>query len=139
MNNSYFKAFLIGSSWISFVIFFRAFYRYNKHAMIQPTNCIQRLLNNMDPYYFYTLTAPLYLGTMSMLAIILTQLFNIKSYYSFFIIGIISATIISTSITVCDLYKFSKSRLREQYMWLYLYHSLVFGVLISGIYHYPIF
>ena len=82
--------------------------------------------------------APLYFGIMSMLAICLHLFFGMSITQSFIIIGIISPLIISILVTTCKLYTFSQERLYKQYVNLFIYHFLIFNVLIVNIYKFII-
>lgn len=126
-----FLAFIIGSSWMTFVLLFYGFYGYQ--GKFNPNNCIENILN-IEPYYFYTLFAPLYIGLMSALAIILHLYYHIPIRQSYFMIGIISAICISITITYCDVYQFTRERLFQQYLRLQIYHYLIYSIVIANIY-----
>ena len=125
------KAFLVGSSFPSFILFFLGFHKYV--GAYNKNNCIAGLFK-MEPYFFYTIVAPVYLGLMSVCAVMIYQHFKISIRKAFFIISIISPIIVSTAITLCKVYTFSKMRLREQYARLFGYHMLLFNVVIANIY-----
>ena len=126
-----FMAFLIGSSWISFASFFMGFHglsqkSWNKH------NCLERIVK--DPYYLYTIIAPLYLGTMSALAVAMSIYFNLSTTVSFLIIGLISPAIIAIIITKCNLYRFTTHAYRKQYAVLFLLHFAIYNIVVAGSY-----
>ena len=125
------KAFLIGSSFPAFVLFFIGFHAYS--GKFRKKNCIAQWFN-IEPYFFYTLIAPVYMGLMSVLAILISCYFQISIRTAFFIVSIISTVIVSTAITVCKVYRFSKERLREQYLRLLGYHLLLYNIIISNLY-----
>lgn len=125
------KAFLIGSSFPSFVLFFIGFHTYS--GKFHNKNCIARWFN-IEPYFFYTLVAPVYLGLMSVKAVLMSRYFQISMRTSFFIVSIISAILVSGGITVCHIYRFSKKRLREQYLRLLGYHILLYNIIIANLY-----
>lgn len=128
MLKSILTAFLIGSSWPIFIIFFRAVYRYKLKRAFNPDNCIPRLFQ-MEPYDWYTQHAPLYLGLMSALAIIIHHFFNLSIIVSYSLIGIISSILVSTAITLCRFYNFAPNRLQWQYFYLLMYHFITFNVI----------
>ena len=125
------KAFLAGSSFPAFFLFFIGFHgnseKYNKK------NCISRWFDK-ESYFFYTLIAPPYMGLMSVLAVMINQYFKITIRKAFFIISIISPILVSVAITQCNIYTFSKIRLKEQYLRLLGYHMFLFNIIIANIY-----
>ena len=125
------KAFLIGSSWVSFIIFFLGFHYYIDK--FNKNNCIERLLK-IEPYYAYTILAPFYIGLMSALAVICNIYFKMSTTHSFLLIGFISALIVSIVIRYCDVYNFTESRYIEQYIRLQFYHFALFSIIIASIY-----
>jgi len=125
------KAFLIGSSFPAFVFFFIGFHTYTNK--FNKKNCVAAWFN-MEPYYFYTLVAPVYMGLMSVVAILLSKHTKLSVRMSFFVISIISSLIVSAAITVCQIYRFSKHRLREQYVRLLGYHMLLYNIIIANLY-----
>lgn len=125
-----FSAFIIGSSWIVFSWFFKTFYNYK--SQYSSENCITGILG-VDPYYFYTLAAPLYLGLMSVLGVYLSNYMHI--YIAFFIVALLSALFVSVAITQCKVYTFSDKRLTQQYMGILKYHIL-FYFFIANLYLY---
>ena len=96
-------------------------------------NCIAGIFK-MEPYFFYTIIAPVYLGLMSVFAVMIYQHYKISIRKAFLIISIISPIVVSTAITLCKVYTFSKSRLREQYIRLFGYHMFLFNAVIANIY-----
>ena len=125
------KGFLVGASWPAFILFFRGFQSYqgkfNKH------NCIKQQYG-IEPYAFYSQIAPLYLGTMTAIAIAISKYFQISLDWSFLLVGVLSSMIVSFSITQCQVYNFTPSRLREQYLRLLLYHFVTYNVIIRNLY-----
>lgn len=124
-------AFIVGSSWPAFVLFFMGFHSYDKK--FNKNNCIEKIFDT-DPYYFYTILAPVYMGTMSMGAVWLHNYYNISIRAAFLIISLISASLVAVSITVCDVYNFSQERLIEQYLRLIVYHLLLYNLIIATLY-----
>ena len=125
------KAFLVGSSFPAFILFFIGFHAYS--GKFRRKNCINQWFS-MEPYFFYTLIAPLYMGSMSVLAVLLAKYAKISVRASFFAVSIVSFLIVSAAITVCDIYQFSKKRLREQYVRLLGYHIFLYNVVIANLY-----
>lgn len=126
------SAFVVGSSWLIFVTFFRIFYRYEENQKFSANNCIQRIFN-VTPYYFYTLVAPFYFGVMSIFGVILKKYLDISIYSAFVLVALLSSLVISIAITRCDLYTFSPVRLREQYFSVLQIHSFFFVVVIANL------
>ena len=131
-------SFIIGSSWISFVMWFRGFNSYtnskkNKKYGINKNNCLNNVFN-MEPYYVYTIIAPLFMGIMSSLAVAISIYFKLSIIKSFFIISIISPILVSIAIKLCNIYTFTELRYKFQYLKLMFYHSILYNILIVNIY-----
>jgi hypothetical protein len=127
------KAFIIGSSWLVFVMLFVGFFNYR--GKLNPSNCMTNILG-FDPFMTYAIIAPLYIGSMSVLAIMIKNRYDISTRKAFFLVGIVSALIVSIVITVCRVYNFSKQRLFEQYIRLQLYHFILYSGIIANLYIY---
>lgn len=129
----YLKAFIIGSCWFSFVLFFIGFgsiqYEVNKD------NCVIKMFDK-NTYRTYTILAPLYIGIMSVIAIAIRNYYKISTRKAFIIIGIISALIVSAVITFCRIYNWTPTRYFKQYIKLQLYHFILFSGIIATIYIY---
>ena len=121
-------AFIVGSSWISFALFFLGFHTYK--GKFKKNNCLNKYI---EPYYFYTLFAPVYMGIMSVIAVYIHQHYNMSIEKSFIIISLVSPVIVSVAITMCDIYNFNQLRLIEQYARLIIYHSILFNLVILPI------
>jgi len=127
----YLKAFIVGSSLPAFALFFIGFYGNKKYISAQ--NCVTKTLD-IEPYIFYTVGAPLYMGLMSMLAVLISEQYRISIQQSFFIVSLLSPIIVSFLVTYCDIYTFSPRRLKEQYLRLFVYHFMLYNLIIFTIY-----
>ncbi len=125
----YLRAFIAGSSWPAFVLFFQGFYSYQDQ--INPNHCFNQ---TVDPYYFYTIFTPVYMGMMSIVAIILHLYFGLSIDMAYLAVGIVSAILVSIFITVCRIYTFTPFRLFEQYIRLLIFHVFNFNIIIATIY-----
>lgn len=125
-------AFVIGSSWLSFIVLFIGFFGLPENR-IRKDNCLTECFG-INPKLGYGILAPLYLGIMSAIAIKIKDKYRLTVRKSFFIIGVISAIIVSVLITVCRMYPFTTSRLIEQYFRLQIYHFFIYSVIIANIY-----
>lgn len=135
---NYVLAFIVGSSLLAFGSFFIGFNSVQDY--IFPDNCLKNMSKYPfeDMYFTYTIFAPIYLGTLSMLAVFIHDYFKITMNMSFLITGIISSMLVSGFITLCHIYKYPRKRLVEQYFRLLIYHGIVFNFIISPIYQYLI-
>jgi hypothetical protein len=127
----YLKAFIVGSSLPAFALFFIGFYGNKKYISAQ--NCVTKMLG-IEPYIFYTIGAPLYMGVMSMLAVLIGRQYRIPTRQAFFAVSLLSPIIVSFLITYCDIYNFSPYRLKEQYLRLFVYHSMLYNLVIFPIF-----
>ena len=71
MKLQLFKAFIAGSSFPAVILFYHGFNSLQSKYKMENMN---KLLRNIDPYYIYTLLAPLYFGIMSIIAILLPMI-----------------------------------------------------------------
>jgi len=125
------KAFLSGCCWPVFVPFFWGFNslkpQYNNESM-------KKLLGNNDPYYLYTIIAPVYFGLMSVISILIAESLQINVRLSYFIMSLISPIFVSSLIKSNNVYTFSKNRWILQYLYLFLFHSFAYNVVMVNIY-----
>lgn len=128
-----FSGFVVGASFLSFILFFIGFGDYKIKGGYNKDSCIYRLLNK-DPYMIYTILAPLYMGVMSMLAVALSIYTRLSLRMGYLIISLISTILVSITITICDVYNFSTDRYREQYLRLLFYHLFLYNVIIVNVY-----
>ena len=133
MYKKIFTAFISGASWPAFVLFFNGFHSYVDTGILKPNKCINNL-SYMNPYYLYTIVAPFYLGIMSAIAVGLHLSLKWSLSFSFALISIISAILISIIITICDIYNFTTERLHRQYLYLIIYHFIIYNLIIANIY-----
>ena len=100
INNNIIKAFISGCCWPVFVPFFWGFNtlksQYNNKNM-------KILLKNIDPYYLYTIVAPIYFGIMSIIAIVISQVMKINIRLSYFIVSLISPVLVQHFIKLKNL------------------------------------
>lgn len=123
------KAFISGSSLPAFITFFIGF--WGKRRLVnQQSSCV-----GPNVYHLYTLAAPLYIGLMSVLALILHHATDLSLAVSFFLIGILSASISSVIITKCRGYNFTPNQLSKHYIRLQLLHFLTYSGIILTIYN----
>ena len=92
------------------------------------------LLKNIDPYYLYTIVAPIYFGIMSIIAIVISQVMKINIRLSYFIVSLISPVLVSLFIKLNNLYTFSNKRWIQQYIYLLLFHLFAYNVVIANVY-----
>jgi hypothetical protein len=124
-------AFFIGSSWISFFMWFIGFHWYSDKFNVN--NYVTKITNK-NPYFIYTIVAPLYIGFMSLLAVAISTYCKISYRMGFLIVSFISPTIVYNVIKKFQVYNFTEKRYREQYLRLLLYHFLLYNVVIANIY-----
>ena len=131
MINDISKAFISGCCWPVFVPFFWGFKslksQYNNKNM-------EQLLGNIDPYFLYTIVAPIYFGLMSIITVVISTFMKTNIRLSYFITSLISPILISLFIRLNDLYVFSDKRWIKQYILLLTFHSFAYNVIIANIY-----
>ena len=128
-----FIAFIIGSSWLSVVLWFKWFQDYKNDDKFDENNCVKKILN-LDLYYFYTIFAPVYIGFMCSCAIMISIYFKYSIRKSFFIISLISPLLVYIAINLCNVYNWTNERYREQLLRLFIFHSLLYNIINVTIY-----
>ena len=126
------KAFIVGSSWFSFILFFTGFYSlkssYNMKNM-------EKITNGINPYFVYTICAPLYFGFQSVFAILISKFFKLHFRIGFLIVSLISPFLTSLFIKLNDVYFFTEDRWVKQYIYLILYHMFTYNIIIANLYY----
>lgn len=119
-------AFVIGSSWTAVVPFYMGF-----HSLLPRVQD-----RSEDTYYRYTLFAPLYIGSMSAMAIQIHHKYDVPIKTAFLIIGILSALLVAAYVTFSNTYDLDESELCMYYIMLFVYHIVVYTVIVSSMYEY---
>ena len=96
MTKQLLKAFIIGSSFFAFILFFLGF--GSIQHQVNKNNCVEKYIG-INTYGAYTIIVPFYLGLMSAIAIYIQDRYDMSIRKAFFLIGIISAIIVSIVIT----------------------------------------
>ena len=126
-------AFVIGSSWLSVVLWFKWFHEYKVGNNFNEHNCVKKILN-INLYYFYTIFAPVYIGFMCSCAVLINIYFKYSIRKSFFIISLISPILVYITINLCNVYNWSDGRYKEQLLRLFIFHSLLYNIINVTIY-----
>ena len=126
-------AFIIGSSWLSFGLWFKWFQEYKNNDKYDTNNCVKKLFN-VELYYFYTIFAPLYIGLMCSCAVMISIYFKYSVRKSFFIISLISPVLVYIAINLCNVYNWTDESYREQLIRLFIFHSLLYNIINVTIY-----
>src|SRR5205823_3048293 len=107
MDTDYIKAFIIGSSFPVFVLYFYQVSKYDEIANY--------------PYKNYTFIAPVFLGLLNAFGLYISKEFNLSRIYRFLLTAIIGALLVSIIITIIKAYKFdTKEQWIEQYIGLFI-------------------
>ena len=92
--NEYLRAFIIGSSYPVFVLYFYAVANYDK-----------KLVNYS--YKNYTLIAPLFLGMLNVFGLYLSKIYNLSNNERFLLTALIGAIIVMITIYVTKMYNYT--------------------------------
>lgn len=113
----YLKSFIIGSSWLVFVLFFLS---------------IMKISNNLRNYSYksYTIIAPLYLGLMNAFSLYLARRFNLTMRQRYIAIGLISPIIVIIFTKITGAYNFSPAQWYRYYLRIIIKHFLIFNIII---------
>jgi hypothetical protein len=120
------KSFIIGSSILSFIIFFIGvtyFIKYEKSVIFD--------------YHTYSILAPIGLGFASLFAKYIHLMYNIKLKKAYFIISILSALFICLKVTIEweQVYNFKiyTQRAHIQYLLIFMAHLFVYNIIIYSL------
>lgn len=127
------RAFVIGSCCLTVILFYIGF--GNIQNEVNKNNFVTQYLN-LDIYRTYVIVAPIYFGLMSAITIYIHHKYKISVRKAFFIIGIISAIIVSIVITIFHIYNWSRKRYFQQYIELQIYHFIIYSGIIANLYLY---
>ena len=119
-NKELLKSFVIGSSLPAFVILFLAVIYF---LQIEKTGLIN--------YYRYSILAPLWLGSFSLVAKFISIKYNIKLNITYFIFSLVSAIAVSIWISYVKTYNFkTKERGYVQYLLIFIGHLFIYNKII---------
>ena len=128
------RAFISGASLPAVFLFYHGFKSLESQYKMKNMKQIP-ILGKMDPYFVYSFFAPLYFGTMSVCAILLSKYLNINFRYGYFIVSLISPILVSLFIKIYNVYTFDKKRWLQQYFYLLIYHMINYNLIISNVYN----
>jgi hypothetical protein len=115
------KAFVIGSSWPAFILYFYG---------------VSRFPDNIKNYSYvnYTMIAPIALGIFNVIGYVVAKKLKLTRSERFILTGLAGAIGVSIFITITNAYNFStKKEWTNQYIKLLIIYIFVFGVIINGI------
>ena len=119
-NKELLKSFVIGSSLPAFVILFLAVIYF---LQIEKTGLIN--------YYRYSILAPLWLGSFSLVAKFISIKYNIRLNITYFIFSLVSAIAVSIWISYVKTYNFkTKERGYVQYLLIFIGHLFIYNKII---------
>jgi len=126
----YLLAFIVGSSVPVTFFFVQGFFDVEKH--LNKDHCAKDIAPDLTR--LYPGLAPLYFGFMTMLIVFISKRFKFNLQLTFLVMSILSAIIVSTTITACKVYTYPKQRYIEQYFRLVIYHMIAYNLIIYPIY-----
>jgi hypothetical protein len=117
--NQYLRAFVIGSSYPVFVLYFNAVSKYDESKM-------------KYTYRDYTMFAPFALGILNAFGLYFANIYSLSRADRFFLTGLIGSLITAIFITVFKIYDFeSTERWFQQYFYLIITYIFVFCVIVN--------
>lgn len=113
----YLRSFIIGSSWLVFVLFFLS---------------VMRISNKIRNYSYksYTIIAPLYLGLMNTFSLYLARRFNLTMRQRYVVIGLISPIIVIIFAKITSAYNFTASEWFRYSLRIIIKHFLIFNIIV---------
>jgi hypothetical protein len=117
MSNEYLRAFVIGSSWFVFLPYFYIVSNFDKKYF------------NFD-YKIYTYLAPVALGLMNLISLMLSKKFNISHKNRFLYTSIIAPTLVLFTVIYFNIYNYTIRNWIYHIINLYLLYFIVFNYII---------
>jgi hypothetical protein len=117
MSNEYLRAFVIGSSCFVFLPYFYIVSNFDKKHF------------NFD-YIIYTYLAPVALGLMNLISLILSKKFNISHKNRFLYTSIISPTLVLFTVKYFNIYNYTIHDWISHIINLYLLYFIVFNYIV---------
>jgi hypothetical protein len=120
MWSDYLRAFVIGSSYLVFFPHFLAVGLAD-----------EKQLNYT--YKQYTFVAPIYLGLMNMISLLVATTYNLSRRMRYVLIGSISPLIVSSFSYLFQTYNYSNERWIKYVIGLFMKHFLIFNIIIYSL------
>ena len=115
--NEYLRAFIIGSSYPVFFLYFLAVSRFKREYF------------NFD-YTRYTFIAPPVLGLMNVVSLYIAKWFHISKELRFFLMSLLAPTIVLSVVVFLKIYNYNKQQWFSHIIKLYLLYFVVFNGII---------
>lgn len=111
----YLKSFIVGSSFPVFIFFFLS---------------VMNLPHKNYSYEFYTIIAPLYLGTMNMLSLYLARYYKLNLRERYLLIGILSPLIVISAVFLTGAYPFNSVSKLHYMLRIIMIHFIIFNFVV---------
>ena len=118
--DKYLREFVVGSSYLVFIF---PFYNVSKLSPHEKNYTYQN----------YTFIAPLYIGLMNALSLYLATLFSLSMIERYYLISLISATIVCIFSTYRKAYNYSRHQWILYYIRIFALHFILYSVIIYSI------
>lgn len=118
--NDYLRAFVIGSSYL---VFFPHFFAVG--------TADEKQLNYT--YKQYTFVAPIYLGLMNMISLLVASTYHLSRRMRYVLIGSISPLLVSSFSYLFKTYNYSNERWIIYVIGLFMKHFLIFNIIIYSL------
>jgi hypothetical protein len=115
---NYLRAFVIGSSFFVFILFFIAVY-----------NIIRSGKMNYN-YYEYTIIAPIGLGFVTMAALWLSENFNISKRMAYLIISVLAPIVVLSYVYLTNTYNYTLDDWMEHIFYMYIFYLIIFNFIV---------
>jgi len=120
VNNNYLRAFVIGSSCFVFLPFFYSVSLFNKTIF------------NFD-YNTYIFLAPLFLGLMNVLSLLIAEEYALSPRERFLLISILAPTIVFALIVLFKIYNYTYSQWINHIVKLYLFYFFIWNIVVYNL------
>ena len=145
----YLREFIIGSSYLVVVLFYRSVYSSIQKKRISdpsyfdtlPEKKVPFLWNKIWPgnyeyysYFRYTITAPIYFGIWNVILFIIANHFGLSLRMRFITISILSSLFMMTFQTIYNLYDFkTESEFKRYYFHIFIKYMLIWNIIVYNL------
>jgi len=113
----YLRAFVIGSSFFVFFLFFFFVSRFDPKKFHYP-------------YKKYTLIAPLFLGIMNMVALWIARTWNLTRRMKYFIVSILAPVCVLAFVYLANIYTYTRADWISHIIGMFLLYSFICNVIL---------
>ena len=145
----YLREFVIGSSYLVVVLFYRSVYSSIQKKKLSDPEYFDTLYEKEIPflwnkiwpgdyeyysYFRYTITAPIYFGLWNILSLLIAEHFDLSLRMRFIVISIISSIFMMRFQTIYNIYDFeTNEEFTNYYIHIFIKYMLIWNIIIYNL------